>query len=194
MKTSSTRRIPPTTAPRDAKAPAAFAGGEFDLVPGPAHDRQFIQYGRVYPPRDAPSHELRLIEAPLREPRTVQRDRHDLVAPVAVVVAASTPEMSGPTTFSTTGSYPPYLRVCTSSSPIPSYSRADRASSNPKYRVEHSPHPWTSNAVGAPHLPQKGYPTKGRASKHHRHRTSLARRSRTAAGREKSERTPEYGL
>ena len=65
----------------------ARTGGEFDLVPGPAHNLQFIQYGRVYPPRDAPSQELRLIEASLREPRTVQRDRHDLVAPVAVEVA-----------------------------------------------------------------------------------------------------------
>jgi hypothetical protein len=41
---------PPREGARDVRP--ARAGGELDLVPGPAHDLQFIQNGRVYPPRD----------------------------------------------------------------------------------------------------------------------------------------------
>jgi hypothetical protein len=61
----------------------ARSGGELDLIPGPAHDLQFIQNWRVYPPCDPPGHELRLAEAPLREPRTVQRYRHDRIELIA---------------------------------------------------------------------------------------------------------------
>ena len=48
----------------------ARAGGELDLVPGPAHDLQFIQNWRVYPPR-AP----RAMSSAWLKPRFASRER-----------------------------------------------------------------------------------------------------------------------
>jgi hypothetical protein len=119
-------------------------------------------------------HELRLVKAPLRKPRTVQRHRHDPVEPVAIGRARENASHKRRHHPLQDPQIPSVLEGVYELCPYPLVSQKIPRVLESEVSVRTRDTPVNIERRGRPASAAEGLPPKGRASKHHRHRPPLA--------------------